>query len=276
MISNFYKNLSSVLISVVCLHLMAAASVQAQTVLDFAGSSYLNNGAGEYTVHRWTNLGQVNSVNFDLIATHIPFGSNNYDGGGGGKVGGTGNGTGYGYIGMPQSTSGVFEFSFVNSADDTAVTIDSLEFSILDIDHYTDTTNDPGNIGRENVRWNSDSVNSGGTMSLLHKGSRVQDAVGNASYEYRFKSIDNLLSQVDNPTDPDALTGEQFNHSLKLGFNDVSSFEIRFGNSEPDAGNGGGRKFFFSGTSALVPEPSSAMLAGLGFAIVLLRRSRAM
>ena len=276
MISNFYKNLSSVLISVVCLHLMAAASVKAQTVLDFAGSTYSNNDGGVNTVHRWANLGQINSVNFDLIATHIPFGSNNYAGGGGGKVGGTGNGTGYGYIGLPQSTSGVFEFSFVTGTNDTAVTIDSLEFSILDIDHYTDTTNDPDNTGRENVRWNSDSVNSGGTMSLLRQGSQVQDVGGNNLYDNRFKSIDSLVSQIDNPTDPTALTPEQYNHSLQLGFTNVSSFEIRFGNSEPDADDGGGRKFFFSGTSALVPEPSSAMLAGLGFAIVLLRRSRAM
>ncbi|MGB2402899.1 MAG: PEP-CTERM sorting domain-containing protein, partial [Akkermansiaceae bacterium] len=111
-------------------------------------------------------------------------------------------------------------------------------------------------------------------MSLLHKGSQVQDVGSNSNYEYRFKSIDSLLSSIDNPTDPDALTQEQYNHSLKLGFTNVSSFEIRFGNSEPDAGDDGGRKFFFSGTSALVPEPSSAMLASLGFMIVLLRRSR--
>ena len=177
---------------------------------------------------------------------------------------------------MPQDRAGLFEFSFVKSSDNsTAVTIANLDFSILDIDHYTDiTSSDPDNIGRENVRWNSSSVNTGGTMSLLHQGDQVQNVGSFGNYDYRFKSIDTLLSQVDNPTDPDALTQEQFDHSLKIGFTSVSSFQIRFGNSEPDAGDGGGRKFFFSGTSALVPEPSSTMLVGLGSMIVLLRRSR--
>ena len=270
------KNIRLTFILLLTVQLVVVASVKAQTVLNFAGSTYTNNQGGVNTVHKWANLGQINSVSFDLIATHIPITYTTYAGGGGGKVGGVGSGTGYGYIGMPQARAGLFEFSFVKSSDNsTAVTIANLDFSILDIDHYTDiTSSDPHNIGRENVRWNSSSVNTGGTMSLLHQGDQVENAGGNADYDYRFKSIDTLLSQVDNPTDPDALTQEQFDHSLKIGFTSVSSFQIRFGNSEPDAGDGGGRKFFFSGTSALVPEPSSTMLVGLGFMIVLLRRSR--
>ncbi len=250
--------------------------LKAQTVLDFAGSTYTNNQGGVSTVHKWANLGQINSVSFDLIATHIPLTHTNYTGGGGGTVGGVGSGTGYGYIGMPQSTAGLFEFSFVESSDNTnAFTIPNLDFSLLDIDHYTAvTSDDPNNIGRENVRWNSSSVNSGGSMSLLRQGDQVQDVGGNADYDNRFKSIDTLLSQVDNPTDPNALTQEQFDHSLKIGFTNVSSFQIRFGNSEPVTSDGGGRKFFFSGTSTLVPEPSSSMLVGLGSMIVLFRRSR--
>ena len=277
MFESFSKKVVFTLIIVVGLQLVAAINVKAQTVLNFAGSTYTNNDGGVNTVHKWANLGQINSVSFDLIATHMPITYTNYTGGGGGTVGGVGSGTGYGYIGMPQERAGLFEFSFVESSNNSnAVTIDNLEFSILDIDHYTAVTNsDPGNIGRENVRWNSGKVNSGGTMSLLHEGVRVQNVGSNDDYDYRFKSIDTLLSPVDNPTDPDALTQVQYDHSLKIGFTNVSSFQIRFGNSEPDAGDDGGRKFFFSGTSALVPEPSSTMLVGLGFMVVLLRRSRA-
>ena len=252
--------------------LILAPALNAQTALNFAGSTYTNSDSRENTVHRWANVGDLNGNSFDLIATHMPLDYTNYEGGGGGKQG---SGTGYGHIGMPQGTAGLFKFSFVD-ADNNAVTIANLDFSILDIDHYTDiTSSDPDNIGRENVRWNSGKVNIGGTMSLLHEGVSIQNVGSNGDYDYRFKSIDTLLSQVDNPTDPDALTQVQYDHSLKIGFTSVSSFQIRFGNSEPDAGDGGGRKFFFSGTSALVPEPSSTMLVGLGFMVVLLRRSRA-
>ncbi|MDC1406106.1 PEP-CTERM sorting domain-containing protein [Akkermansiaceae bacterium] len=253
--------------------LILAPALNAQTALNFAGSTYTNSDGGVNTVHRWANVGDLNGNSFDLIATHTPLDNTTYQGGGGGKQG---SGTGYGHIGMPQDTAGFFEFSFVD-AGNNAVTIANLDFSILDIDHYTGNQDlDPNNLGRESIRWNSDSVLGEGdsTMQLVYTGGGVQDAGGNDRYEYRFKSFDNLISQIDNPTDPNALTQQQLDHSLKIRFTNVSSFELRLGNSEPDAGDGGGRKFFFSGTSALVPEPSSAMLAGLGFIFVLFRRYR--
>ena len=178
---------------------------------------------------------------------------------------------------MPQDTAGFFKFSFVDD-DNKAVTIANLDFSILDIDHYTGNQDlDPDNSGRESVRWNSDSVQGEGvsTMQLVYTGGGVQNAGANKNYEYRFKSFDGLISQIDNPTDPNALTQQQLDHSLKIRFTNVSSFELRLGNSEPQNPEDiGGRKFFFSGTSTLVPEPSSAMLAGLGFIFVLFRRYR--
>ena len=71
-------------------------------------------------------------------------------------------------------------------------------------------------------------------MELVYIGGGVQDAGGNERYEYRFKSFDGLISQIDNPTDPNALTQQQLDHSLKIRFTNVSSFELRLGNSEPD------------------------------------------
>ena len=253
--------------------LILAPALNAQTALNFTGSTYTNSNGGENTVHRWANVGELNENSFDLIATHTPLDYTTYQGGGGGKQG---SGTGYGHIGMPQDTAGFFEFSFVD-ADNNAVTIANLDFSILDIDHYTGNQDlDADNSGRESVRWNSDRVQGEGdsTMDLVYIGDGVQNVGANQLYEYRFKSFDNLISQIDNPTDPNALTQQQLDHSLKIRFTNVSSFELRLGNSEPDAGDGGGRKFFFSGTSALVPEPSSAMLTGLGFIFVLFRRYR--
>jgi hypothetical protein len=254
--------------------LILAPALNAQSALNFAGSTYTNNQAGKHTVHRWANVGNLNGNSFDLIATHMPLDYTNYEGGGGGKQG---SGTGYGHIGMPQGTAGLFEFSFVN-ASNNAVTIANLDFSILDIDHYTGNPDlDPNNLGRESVRWNSNSVQGEGnsSMELVYIGGGVQDVEGNDRYEYRFKSFDDLISQIDNPTDPNALTQLQLDHSLKIRFTNVSSFKLRLGNSEPvNTEDEGGRKFFFSGTSALVPEPSSAMLTGLGFIFVLFRRYR--
>ena len=254
--------------------LILAPALNAQTALNFTGSTYTNNQAGVDTVHRWANVGDLNGNSFDLIATHMPLEGTNYQGGGGGKQG---SGTGYGHIGMPQDTAGFFKFSFVDD-DNKAVTIANLDFSILDIDHYTGNQDlDPDNSGRESVRWNSNSVQGedDSTMELVYIGGGVQNAGANKNYEYRFKSFDGLISQIDNPTDPNALTQQQLDHSLKIRFTNVSSFELRLGNSEPQNPEDiGGRKFFFSGTSTLVPEPSSAMLAGLGFIFVLFRRYR--
>ena len=185
--------------------LILAPALNAQTALNFTGSTYTNSDSGENTVHRWANVGELNENSFDLIATHTPLDYTTYQGGGGGKQG---SGTGYGHIGMPQDTAGFFEFSFVD-AGNNAVTIANLDFSILDIDHYTGNPDlDPNNSGRESVRWNSDRVQGEGdsTMQLVYTGGGVQDAGGNDLYEYRFKSFDNLISQIDNPTDPNALT----------------------------------------------------------------------
>ena len=124
--------------------LILAPALNAQTALNFAGSTYTNNQAGVDTVHRWANVGDLNGNSFDLIAKHMPLDHTNYQGGGGGKQG---SGTGYGHIGMPQDTAGLFAFSFVD-ASNSAVTIANLDFSILDIDHYTGNPDlDPNNLG---------------------------------------------------------------------------------------------------------------------------------
>lgn len=185
---------------------------------------------------------------------------------------------GFGINGLGDNPTIAFSVSFFSDASLTsALSLANLTVTISDID------SDNGDDFSEFVGINSAQLNGPTTElgSFLTEGSFASggstfttatlglNGDGSAQTETSFTDIGNAPTGLN--------TGIAADHSVTFGLADRSSFDFIIGiaGSEPlEAGNRGVNLNFGSVSPALVPEPSSALLVGLGLTIFGARRRR--
>lgn len=142
----------------------------------------------------------------------------------------------WGQVNMRCGTATDFNVQFVNSANDSPVTMDQFAFSVYDVDSGKKSQ------AREKV------VACGNVVTLTSESPKSElfhsKAVGGCN---SFSSTSRGRAK-DNPTDPDNLTDKQLRRLVMFGYQGISSFQIRF---EISSCNGGwGKSALFAASPA--------------------------
>jgi len=137
----------------------------------------------------------------------------------------------FGAVNLKSGTSATFTFSFYESSTSTPVTLDSLKFSVFDLD----------GIGKK--QWSRASF-TGFSSYSLGAGSTLTEESGKGGVTVTSTQTGTLS---DNPTDPMKLTALQQQRSISLVYSDVSSFSMAAEIGGPYTG--GFRNFIFAGES---------------------------
>jgi len=141
----------------------------------------------------------------------------------------------YGVLNMRYAASATFDFTFIGTEDDAPVTLDSVYFSILDLDE--------GKRGKLKESIIVDNF----AASWLTEDTEIKTLTqGNGAV--RFDSSTPGTGK-DNPVDPMNLSERQKNRGATFLFDTVSTFRLSL---EVAGGPKSGRNFMFTGKSAVV------------------------
>lgn len=99
----------------------------------------------------------------------------------------------------------------------------------------------------------------------------VATFVGNALQNNGGEISTAEIGEVPNPETASGLTDEQIAQSVTYSFTNTSSFIVEYQNNGTVDGS---RNFFFSGQAIVIPEPTSAVLLGIGGLALIGRRKR--
>jgi len=180
---------------------------------------------------RYSDVCTVNGKKIDLVVTA----SSGYTG----KSFRNGLSGQYGNINLSPGSSADFTFSFSESGSSTSVKLDSLYFTVFDIDAGV---NKMGKMMQtESVTFSGFKSFSVGANCELHR----QISPGQSTFTATTHGVGK-----DNPTDPAKLTAQQTSRSVTFLYTSVSSFKAKFavlGRKNKK----GGRNFLFAGESEI-------------------------
>ncbi|MEM9080165.1 MAG: hypothetical protein AAGC74_05670 [Verrucomicrobiota bacterium] len=234
-------------------------------------SDSFGNSNGDPEELRWSNIGNFNGIDLDLVATtaagstYVP-GSGPVNASGPLPAGGQNPGSnvpeGATRIKVQRNTDVTFDFIFVNQSTGNAVVLDEFVISFWDFD-LTDRTAQNQGIVDETLTF----LGLGGTdtgASFTYTTGKLFDIDTSNPNQPIFRSTQ-AGSQSDNPSDLTNLTEEQEDKVIELTFSNAASFRVNLavgGTSSSDA-----RTFFVGGdvtfdpstpiTTEPVPDPPS-------------------